>query len=110
VDIIRVQRVRFAFKVELAIVIDDHGEAITIEVVVLEANEAVVLEANKAVVLEANDAIVLENNDAVVLKTNEAVIFEANEDVVFEDWTHCFLFQRCGRETRARPAQGLFGR
>jgi ribosomal protein L3 len=37
--------VRFAFKVGLTIVIvDDHGEAVTIEVVVLEANEAVVFE------------------------------------------------------------------
>ena len=36
--------VRFAFKVELAIVFDDHGEAVTIKVVVLEANEAIVFE------------------------------------------------------------------
>jgi hypothetical protein len=43
-DIIRVQTVRYAFKVELAIVTDDHGEAVTIEVVVSEANEAVVIE------------------------------------------------------------------
>jgi hypothetical protein len=35
--------VRFAFKHDLVIVIvDDHGEAVTIEVVVSEANEAVV--------------------------------------------------------------------
>ncbi len=43
-DIIRVGPVRFAFKVELVIVIDDHGEAVTIEVIVSEANEAVVFE------------------------------------------------------------------
>ena len=51
-DIICVRPVRSAFKDELAIVIDDHGEAIMIEVVVSEANKAVVLEANKAVVFE----------------------------------------------------------
>ena len=43
-DIILVQTVRFAFKVELVIVTDDHGEAVTIEVVVFEANEAVVFD------------------------------------------------------------------
>jgi hypothetical protein len=44
-DIIRVQTVRFAFNLKLAIVIvNDHGEAVTIEVVVLEANEAVIFE------------------------------------------------------------------
>jgi hypothetical protein len=43
-DIILVRTVRFAFKVELAIVTDDHGEAVTIEVVVFEANEAVVFD------------------------------------------------------------------
>ena len=37
--------VHFAFKHDLVIVIvDDHGEAVTIEVVVSEANEAVVFE------------------------------------------------------------------
>jgi hypothetical protein len=37
--------VHFAFKHDLVIVIvDDHGEAVTIEVVVLEANNAVVFE------------------------------------------------------------------
>ena len=35
-DIIRVRPVLSAFKDELAIVIDDHGEAVTIEVVVLD--------------------------------------------------------------------------
>jgi hypothetical protein len=49
-DIICVRPVRSAFKDELAIVIDDHGEAVTIKAVVLEANEAVVFEANEAVV------------------------------------------------------------
>jgi hypothetical protein len=93
VDIIHVRPVQFAFKVELPNVIDDHGEAVTIEVVVLEANEAVVLEANEAVVLEAN----------------EAVVFEANEAVVFEDRTHCRLVQRCGRETEGSSRTG-FGR
>jgi ribosomal protein L21E len=43
-DIIIVRTVQFAFKGELAIVINDHGEAVTIEVVVLEANKAVVFE------------------------------------------------------------------
>ena len=37
VDIIHVQPVQSAFKDELTIVIDDHGEAITIKAVVLEA-------------------------------------------------------------------------
>jgi hypothetical protein len=91
-DIIRVRLVRSAFKDELAIVIDDHGEAITIEVVILEANEAVVLEANEAIVFEANEAVVFEANEAVsfeanevvVLEANKAVIFEANEAIVFE--------------------------
>jgi hypothetical protein len=37
--------VHFAFKHDLVIVIvDDHGEAVTIEVVVLKANEAVVFD------------------------------------------------------------------
>ena len=99
VDIIRVRPVRVAFKVELAIVIVDHGEAITIEVVVLEANEAIVLEANEAVVLEANKAVVFESN--------EAIVFEANEAVVFEDRTHCRLVQRCGRETEGSSRTGF---
>jgi hypothetical protein len=38
-------KIPFAFKHDLVIVIvDDHGEAVTIEVIVLEANEAVVFE------------------------------------------------------------------
>ena len=79
--------VRFAFKLDLVIVIV--GEAVTIEVIVLEANEAVVLEANEAVVLEANDS----------------VVFEANKAVVFEDQTHCGLLffgglLDCPRESR----------
>ena len=42
---LRLQTVRFAFKLELAIVlVDNYGEAVTIEVIVLEANEAVVFE------------------------------------------------------------------
>ena len=94
-DIILVRTVRFAFKLDLVIVIV--GEADTIEVIVLEANEAVVLEANEAVVLEDNEAVVLEANDSVV--------FEANEAVVFKDRTHCGLLLfggllDCPRESR----------
>ena len=44
-DIILVRPVRFAFKHDLLIdIVDDHGKAVTIEVVVSEANEAVVFE------------------------------------------------------------------
>ena len=50
VDIILVRMVQFAFKGELAIVINDHGEAITIDVV-SEANEAVVFEVRTIVAL-----------------------------------------------------------
>jgi len=100
-DIIRVRPVRSAFNDELAIVIDDHGKAVTIEVIILKANEAVVLEAIEAVVLEANEAVVFE--------ANEAVVFEANEDIVFEDQTHCRLVQRCGLETEGSSRTG-FGR
>jgi deoxycytidine triphosphate deaminase len=65
-DIICVRPVRSAFKDELTIVFDDHGKAVTIEAIVLEANEAVVLEANETVVLEANETVVFEANEAVV--------------------------------------------
>jgi hypothetical protein len=102
-DIILVRTVRFAFKLDLVIVIV--GEAVTIEVIVLEANEAVVLEANEAVVLEDNEAVVLEANDSVVFEANDSVVFEANEAVVFEDRTHCGLLLfggllDCPRESR----------
>ena len=83
-DIIRVRPVRSAFKDELAIVIDDHGEAVTIEAVVFTANEAVVFEANEVVIFKANEAVVFEANRAIVLEANEAVVLEANKAVVFE--------------------------
>jgi hypothetical protein len=38
----------------LLVIVDDHGEAVTIEVVVSKANKAVVFEANEAVVSEAS--------------------------------------------------------
>jgi hypothetical protein len=102
-DIICVRPVpaRSSFKDELAIVIDDHGKAVTIEAVVLEANEAVVLEANEAVVLDANEAVNFEANKAVVLEANEAIVFDVR--------THCRLVQRCGRETEGSSRTG-FGR
>jgi hypothetical protein len=106
-DIIRVRPVRSAFKDKLAIVIDDHGEAVTIEAVVFKANEAVVFEANEAVVFKANEAVVFEANEAVVLEANEAVVSEANKAVVFEVRTHCRLVQRCGGETEGSSRTGF---